>query len=315
MYAALRLELPAVPGPDQRDRNDLLIVLDMFQVLERRVELGHIEVGDIADVAKPVVPVLPRLADEVVYIALAEQTVGVLMLLRSIYDALDLNSHFKLFQLVSRRGFGLHRRLGLVAFDIERHAAFLGNPLAAHPSQGEFFRVVTSERVCAVRGNVAANIRVRSNGDLAGIAVGRVAFYLADREGVILKIIGFLRVIGRFCAALDRNQTGFLEVAFTGLVRHGRGVLLPDRVDGLGRIVLGQRNLVAAMVLHNRSIRIVCPAKERVAVTGRLAFVDVDLVAFRRCGCLNIPARTTNVVKLVNQMVGVHGSVAVNRKG
>ena len=110
MYAALRLELPAVPGPDQRDRNDLLIVLDMFQVLERRVELGHIEVGDIADVAKPVVPVLPRLADEVVFIALAEQTVGVLMLLRSIYDALDLNSHFKLFQLVSRRGFGLHRR-------------------------------------------------------------------------------------------------------------------------------------------------------------------------------------------------------------
>ena len=110
MYAALRLELPAVPGPDQRDRNDLLIVLDMFQVLERRVERGHIEVRVIADVAKPVVPVLPRLADEVVFIALAEQTVGFRMLLRIIYDALDLNSHFKLFQLVSRRGFGLHRR-------------------------------------------------------------------------------------------------------------------------------------------------------------------------------------------------------------
>ena len=106
MYAALRLELPAVPGPDQRDRNDLLIVLDMFQGRERLVELGHIEVGVIADVAKPVVPVLPQLADEVVCIALSEQIVGVLMLLRIIYDALDLNSHFKLFQLVSRRGFG-----------------------------------------------------------------------------------------------------------------------------------------------------------------------------------------------------------------
>ena len=79
----------------------------MFQVLERRVELGHIAFGVIADVAKPVVPFLPRLEDEVVYIALAEQTVGGRMLLRSIYDALDLNSHFKLFQLVSRRGFGL----------------------------------------------------------------------------------------------------------------------------------------------------------------------------------------------------------------
>ena len=79
----------------------------MFQVLERRVERGHIAFGVIADVAKPVVPFLPRLEDEVVYIALAEQTVGGRMLLRSIYDALDLNSHFKLFQLVSRRGFGL----------------------------------------------------------------------------------------------------------------------------------------------------------------------------------------------------------------
>ena len=111
MYAALRLELPAAVGPDQRDRNDLLIVSDMFQVRERRVELGHIEVGVIADVAKPVVPVLLRRADEVVFIVLAEQIVGVLMLLQIIYDALDLNSHFKLFQLVSRRGFG--RGLGL----------------------------------------------------------------------------------------------------------------------------------------------------------------------------------------------------------
>ena len=61
------------------------------------------------------------------------------------------------------------------------------------------------------------------------------------------------------------------------------------------------------MVLRSRSIRLVCPAKERVAVTGRYAFVDIELVAFRRCGFRNIPSRTTNVVKLVNQMVGVLG--------
>ena len=162
-----------------------------------------------------------------------------------------------------------------------------------------------------MRVNVAANIRVRSNIDLAGIAVGRVAFYLADREGVFLKTIGFLRVIVRFCAALDRNQTGFLEVAFTGLVGliGGWGVLLPDRVDGLDRMVLGQRNQIAAMVLRSRSVRLVCPAKERVAVTGRYAFVDIELVAFRRCSCRNIPSRATLVVKLVNQMVGVLGGV------
>ena len=111
MYAALRLELPAAVGPDQRDRNDLLIVSDMFQVRERRVELGHIEVGVIADFAKPVVPDFLRLADDVVFIVLAEQAVGLRMLLHIIYIALDQNSHFKLFQLVSRRG------LGLAAFD------------------------------------------------------------------------------------------------------------------------------------------------------------------------------------------------------
>ena len=81
----------------------------------------------------------------------------------------------------------------------------------------------------------------------------------------------------------------------------------PDRVDGLARTVLGQRNLFAAEVFRSRSIRLVSPTSEGVAVTSRLAFVDVELVAFRRCGCRNIPARTTNVVKLVNQMVGVHG--------
>ena len=96
--------------------------------------------------------------------------------------------------------------------------------------------------------------------------------------------------------------------------RNKRGLRIfcfPDRVDGLGRIVLGQRNLFAAEVFRSRSIRLVSPTSEGVAVTSRLAFVDVELVAFRRCGCRNIPARTTNVVKLVNQMVGVHGGVGL----
>ena len=118
MYTALRLDLPVLPAPDQRDRIDLLIVLDMFQGRERLVELGHIGVGDIVDVAKPVVPDFLRLADDVVFIVLAEQAVGLRMLLRIIYIALDQNSHFshfKLFQLVSRRGFG--QGLGLAAFD------------------------------------------------------------------------------------------------------------------------------------------------------------------------------------------------------
>ena len=59
-----------------------------------------------------------------------------------------------------------------------------------------------------------------------------------------------------------------IVIGGSGNKRGLRIFCFPDRVDGLGRIVLGQRNLVAAMVLHSRSIRIVCPAKERVAVAG-----------------------------------------------
>ena len=175
IHEALRPDLPAAPVPDQRDRNELLIVSDMFRVRERLVELGHIEVGEIADVAKPVVPVLPRLADEVVFIVLAEQTVGVLMLLRIIYDALDLNSHFKLFQLVSRRGFGLHRRplcgVGHSLGDL------LGN--CGLPA-GE--RVALAERVFAELGGIIAGLEARGDLILEDLAFNAVG--VGDGEGV-----------------------------------------------------------------------------------------------------------------------------------
>ena len=180
MYTALRLDLPVLPVPDQRDRNDLLIVLDMFQVLERRVELGHIEVGDIVDVAKPVVPVLPRLADEVVSIALAEQTVGLLMLLRIIYDALDLNSHFKLFQLVSRRGCG--RGLGLAAFDFNVSI----NVVRAANQVPRAILPPPSEEGIAVAGR-----RLRGNGESMGLLIlrGRLVGLAGRCAGAAVGII------------------------------------------------------------------------------------------------------------------------------
>ena len=399
MYAALRLELPAVPGPDQRDRIDLLIVLDMFQGRERLVELGHIEVGVIADVAKPVVPVLPQLADEVVCIALAEQIVGVLMLLRIIYDALDLNSHFKLFQLVSRRGFG--RGLGgsrLCVLYLDFSFTVVQNPLlilvADHKLQRCLARIVELMRLryfavvlCDIRRGLDGHVvfprliqsrRFRPVEPLAlrvvdQVVVFRLAAGRADVRYLNLPDSGFQIVIGgsgnvrrrrvvllpdgvdglgavcmlnvnRAARPILRNgRIRTVSPALEGVVRLGRGLIgngkgnlvhrwsrcrtrltirrtgaairiilqfkewHPDGVDGLGRIVLGQRNLIAAEVLRSRSILLVSPTSEGVAVTSRLAFVDVDFVAFRRCGCLNIPSRTTNVVKLVNQMVGVHG--------
>ena len=400
MYAALRLELPAAVGPDQRDRNDLLIVSDMFQVRERRVELGHIEVGVIADFAKPVVPVLLRRADEVVFIVLAEQIVGVLMLLRIIYDALDLNSHFKLFQLVSRRGFG--RGLGgsrLCVLYLDFSFTVVQNPLAIlvadHKLQRCLARIVELMRLryfavvlCDIRRGLDGYVvfprliqsrRFRPVERIVRRVVDQVVVFRpavggADVLYLNLPDSGFQIVIGGgngsvrhgrvvllpdgvddlgavFMLNVNRAARQILRLgrirtvspALEGVVCLGRGLIgngkgnlvrrwsqcrmrltsrrtdaairiipqfkdwHPDRVDGLGRIVLGQRNPIAAGVFRSRSIRLVSPTSEGVAVTSRLAIVDVELVAFRRCGCRNIPARTTNVVKLVNQMVGVHG--------
>ena len=401
IYAALRLDLPAVPVPDQRDRNDLLIVLDMFRGRERLVELGHIGVGDIADVAKPVVPVLPRLvADEVVFIVLAEQTVGVNMLLRITYDALDLNSHFKLFQLVSRRGCG--RGLGgsrLCVLYLDFSFTAVQTPLfilvADHKIQRCLARIVELMRLrffavvlCDIRRGLDAYVvcprlmlsrPFRPVERLALRVVDQVVAFrpavgLADvlylnlpdngfqidiggRNGFVrrrrvvllpdgvdgLGAVFMLNVnrVARLILRIGRSRTvspALEGVVFLGrgLIGNGKGNLVhrwsqcrmrltsrrtdaairiipqfkvwhPDRVDGPGRIVLGQRNLFAAEVLRSHSILLVSPTSEGVAVTSRLAFVDVELVAFRRCGCRNIPARTTNVVKLVNQMVGVLG--------
>ena len=163
---------------------------------------------------------------------------------------------------------------------------------------------------CIIR--VFADIAGRSDRDRAGrIITGLINVGMG--EGSVDQVVEYRLMARVRRGAHDLDLEVFGNVTRIGVRDIQRRILLPDRVDGLGRIVLGQRNQFAAMVLRTRSIRLVCPAKERVAVTGRLAFVDVDLVAFRRCGCLNIPARTTNVVKLVNQMVGIPGSVAVSR--
>ena len=111
--------------------------------------------------------------------------------------------------------------------------------------------------------------------------------------------------------AHDLDLEVFGNVTRIGVRDIQRRILFPDRVDGLGRFVLGQWNQVAAMVLRSRSIRIVCPAKERVAVTGRYAFVDIELASFRRSGRPNCPLGRTrsNVVEIMNQLVGILGGV------
>ena len=221
MYAALRLELPAVPGPDQRDRNDLLIVLDMFQVLERRVERGHIAFGVIVDVAKPVVPVLPRLADEVVFIVLAEQIVGGRMLLRIIYDALDLNSHFKLFQIVSRRGFGLADDFNDRYFTLLRPFPVLVNSYFGVIAEGDGQRCVllVNEPVLGAGEGVICH-QIRRYRDRRGDVVALlVRLHIADR--ILRRGGNIIRLVSMCCFVVlaDDSKTAVQRRGLLGLHR------------------------------------------------------------------------------------------------
>ena len=256
IYAALRLELPAVPGPDQRDRNDLLIVLDMFQGRERLVELGHIGVGDIADFAKPVVPDFLRTDDEVVFIVLAEQIVGVLMLLRIIYDALDLNSHFKLFQLVSRRGIG--RGLGgsrLCVLYLDFSFTAVQNPLfilvADHKIQRCLARIVELMRLPFIA-VVLCDIR---RGLDAYVVCPRLIQSRLFRPVERLA----LRVVDQVVAF--RPAVGLADVLYLNLPDNGFQIFIGGR-NGFVRRGRGHRRVVRDVNINGGIARAILPLTE-----------------------------------------------------
>ena len=270
MYAALSLDLPAAPDPDQRDRNDLLIVLDMFRGRERLVELGHIGVGVIADVAKPVVPDLLRLADEVVFIVLAEQAVGARMLLRSIYNALDLNSHFKLFQLVSRRGFGL-------AGDLDDRA---DRPQAVHRDKLP---------LC-----ILPNPAHRGDCVGVGVFVARKVFvkffYVLipkDRNGIRPDAIDLLNRWVGFCVAAKLRHVIPLFIRL--VLAYYPNILLPagnDRLCGRGHFMRGFDPRVRCR-FHPLLIRLIIGEVERDGLRGRGVLHLPDQIA----GLLHEPCR------------------------
>ena len=223
MYTALRLDLPVLPAPDQRDRIDLLIVLDMFQGRERLVELGHIGVGDIVDVAKPVVPDFLRLADDVVFIVLAEQAVGLRMLLHIIYIALDQNSHFKLFQLVSRRGFGRSHR---VAFNENLSGASSHkNPLPAtripgrvYPHNGGRFFMLLIAGMTGMLAIVKRKILIQVNGDLALPVAVLQLLPITHRVIVVHQTIAVIVVAGGLAKDIDNVFVKIKVIAHFGII-------------------------------------------------------------------------------------------------
>ena len=242
----------------------------MFRGRERLVELGHIGVGVIADVAKPVVPVLPRLADEVVFIVLAEQAVGVRMLLRSIYNALDLNSHFKLFQLVSRRGFGL-------AGDLDDRA---DRPQAVH----------RDELPLCILPNPA------HRGDCVGVGVFVARkvfvkfFYVLipkDRNGIRPDAIDLLNRWVGFCVAAKLRHVIPLFIRL--VLAYYPNILLPagnDRLCGRGHFMRGFDPRVRCR-FHPRLTIFIIGEVERDGLRGRGVLHLPDQIA----GLLHEPCR------------------------
>ena len=272
MYTALRLDLPVLPAPDQRDRIDLLIVLDMFQGRERLVELGHIGVGDIVDVAKPVVPDFLRLADDVVFIVLAEQAVGLRMLLRTIYIALDQNSHFshfKLFQLVSRRGFG--RGHFMRGFDPRVRCRF-------HPRL-TIFIIGEVERdgrrglgVLYLPDQIAGLLHepCRPDSHWADISARAIAYDLADRMLCVGRVSERIlyHIMRSGCRNADNIYNNAGHVVFRGLgglVGGGR-VLFPHSIQRGGS---GHNDAAAGLIVCGRCTAVGVPSEEGIAVAGR----------------------------------------------
>ena len=125
-------------------------------------------------------------------------------------------------------------------------------------------------QVCAIL-NISAlailnNILVRLNCDLAGIAACRIALNcISDRVVACKQRNGKLLVRRPVRRAYDSHPKVRPDVVLRRgerLVRHGQGVLFPDRVNGHARSPLGQRN-----IWGDRFAVAGLPALEGVAVT------------------------------------------------
>ena len=108
--------------------------------------------------------------------------------------------------------------------------------------------------------------------------------------------------------AHDLDLEVFGNVTRIGVRDIQRRILLPDRVDGLGRIVLGQYDRISARVLRSHSIRLVRPANVIIARAGQLRSINIKREGSRRRGPIRHirePRTVRAVVILIIQIVHV----------
>ena len=116
-----------------------------------------------------------------------------------------------------------------------------------------------------------------------------------------------LHIMAGLIVALHRYSLYAYKLRRVGDI--GLGLLLPNRIDGLGRILPSQRDRIAAPVIRLGSILAISPAKEVVAFAAgqRLAINRVRVTGVRCGSILDVPlgAASPNIVKIVIQMVSV----------
>ena len=165
--------------------------------------------------------------------------------------------------------------------------------------------------VCMINDNRVARLILRSSRSrtvspaLEGIAFSGRDLNTADKDSLCRRCIKCRnRLTIRLTGAAIRIIMQFIDWQ-------------PDGIDGLGRIVLGQYDRLAALVPRSRSIRLVRPATVIIARAGQLRSINIMReTSFRRGRrVVREPRAVRAVVPLIKQLVGILGSVAVSRKG
>ena len=154
----------------------------------------------------------------------------------------------------------------------------------------------------------------RPDSHRADISARAIAYDLADR----MLCVGreseriLYRIMRSGCRNADNIYNNAGHIVFLGLggLVGGRGVRLPNGVDGLGWIVLGQCDRLSACVLRSRSIRLVRPANVLIATAVlQLRCINIKREGSRRRAMLTRlfcePRTVRAVVILIIQIVHV----------
>ena len=153
----------------------------------------------------------------------------------------------------------------------------------------------------------------RPDSHRADISARAIAYALADRMLCVGRVSERIlyRIMRSGCRNADNIYNNAGHVVFRGLggLVGGRGVRLPNGVDGLGAVFMFNGNLVARLILRISRSRTVSPALEGVAFLGRDLIADGkgNLVhRWMRCRTRLTIRRTGAAIRIILQFKEWH---------